>query len=83
MPRYFFDFTNGNGESADAEGSDHADLGAAEGEAIDTLIMVAREGMPSGTMRAISVRIRDESGKVLGTYELSLTVTRHMQMYDF
>ena len=52
MPKFYFDFSNGHGETVDREGSEHADLEAAEHEAIDTLVSIARDASPlRGAMR--------------------------------
>ena len=74
MPKFFFDFSNGHGETVDQEGSDHSDLEAAEHEAIDTLVSIARDASPLRGAHAMEVRIRDDSGVILATCRISLTI---------
>jgi hypothetical protein len=71
MPRFFFDFHDGDHLALDREGTDLADMQAARDEATDTLLSIARDSLPpSGRARQLSVRVRDEHGQHLLTISL-------------
>lgn len=71
MPRYFFDFHDGEFRRDD-HGTQCADLEAARREAMLTLPEIARFAIPSGgDDQAFTMSIRDESGAVV--YTASLT----------
>ena len=71
MPRYFFDFQDGEFHRDD-HGTQCADLEAARREAMLTLPEIARFAIPSGgDDQAFFMSIRDESGAVV--YTASLT----------
>lgn len=75
MPRFFFDFVDGPGSTPDHEGTDHPSFEAAEREALDTLILLARDKKRADLTQPTSVSIRDEHGAEMATYTLSVTVT--------
>jgi len=74
MPRFFFDLSDNGHFYQDAEGSDLADVRAAEDEAAVAILDMARDAMPDGTFRQLSLRARDAAGtqlfEVLVTFEL-------------
>ena len=74
MPRFFFDIDDGAAVMRDDEGSDLSNLEAAQREATETLVQMARDVFRSRDQGALSVAIRDESGIPLRRVHLSLKV---------
>jgi len=64
MPKYFFDFHDGQGAIADDEGIELPSLDAARSEARQTMGEAARS-MAKGADARIVVQVRDQSGPVL------------------
>lgn len=76
MPRYFFDFHDGESHRDD-HGTLCADLEAARREAMLTLPEIARFSIPSGgDDQAFTVAIRDESDAVVYTASLTFAGAR-------
>ncbi|MHB2208009.1 DUF6894 family protein [Methylobacterium sp. CM6257] len=76
MPRYFFDFHDGEFRRDD-HGTQCADLEAARREALLTLPEIARFAIPSGgDDQAFTMSIRDESGAVVYTASLTFAAAR-------
>lgn len=72
VPRYFFDTDDGSGLVADEEGQDVAGLDRMRLLALDALPDIARDIIPDGDERVLSVRVRDESGTYVFEAFLSL-----------
>jgi hypothetical protein len=72
MPRYYFDFRDGETDARDEVGLTFKDLKEARDAAIKLLPDVAHEELPDGDQHVFSVRIRDESGRYLFFATLSL-----------
>jgi hypothetical protein len=74
MPRFFFDLTDNGVSFADSEGSDLATREAAEDEAAIAIMSIAKDAMPDGNFRQLSLRAREDGGaqifEVLVTFEL-------------
>ena len=73
MPRFYFDFSEGDSHSEDDEGTDLPDLAEARIEAIEALVAMGkdyRERVASG----LAVNIRDITGKRLFRATLRITL---------
>jgi hypothetical protein len=78
MPRYYFDTFDGDALSQDDEGLELDGIEAARHEARKTLPDMARDKVPDdGDRRTMTVKVRDETGKVVITASLSLLVETH------
>jgi len=79
VPRYFFDLTNGEGTTVDAEGAVLADLAAARDYAIRAARDVAGADIRDGREVSLGsfVAIRDEAGCEVGraTFAEALRIT--------
>jgi len=79
VPRYFFDLTNGEGTTVDAEGAFLADLAAARDYAIRAARDVAGADIRDGREVSLGsfVAIRDEAGCEVGraTFAEALRIT--------
>jgi hypothetical protein len=73
MPRFYLDVREGSSFWPDDEGSEFADLEAAEHEATVTAISIGQELLPNGNECAVTVEIRDDHGQRIT--EVTLTVT--------
>jgi hypothetical protein len=74
MPRYFFDIEDGTTSMRDAEGSDLADLRAAQREAAETLVEMGRDVFRTRDSGTLSAAIRDDGDRILLTVSLTLSV---------
>ena len=63
MPQFHLDVHEGSCFWPDDEGSEFADLDAAEHEAIVTVISIGRELLGNGNERAVTVEVRDDQGE--------------------
>ncbi len=72
MPRYFFDFQDGELWLKDEEGQEYESLQAARDAAIAALPDIGREAPPRDGKRNFVAYIRDERGAQLCTVELNL-----------
>jgi hypothetical protein len=72
MPRFYFDFTNGQKDMRDDTGTSFQGVNEARAAAIKLLPDVAHEELPDGDQHVFSVRLRDESGRYLFHATLSL-----------
>ncbi len=72
MPRFYFDTDNGGSAIRDDEGIECENLEAAVDEAAKVLPDMARDVLPDGDRRAFVVTVRDESGKAVYRFTLSL-----------
>ena len=73
MPRFHLDVREGSCFWPDDEGSEFADLEAAEHEAVVTAISIGRELLRNGNERALTVDVRDDQGQRVT--EVTMTVT--------
>ena len=72
MPRYYFDVDDGTGLILDQHGIECGSLDAMRYTAVDALPDIARDELPDGDNRTMTVKVRDLAGKYL--LEASLTV---------
>jgi hypothetical protein len=72
MPRFYFDFTNGQKDTRDDTGTFFPGLKEARAAAIKLLPDVAQEELPDGDQHVFSVRLRDENGRYVFHATLSL-----------
>jgi hypothetical protein len=72
MPRYYFDVDDGTGLTLDPHGIECGSLDAMRYAAVDALPDIARDELPDGDNRTMTVKVRDLAGKYL--LEASLTV---------
>ncbi|WP_128755408.1 DUF6894 family protein [Metarhizobium album] len=64
MGRFFFDISNGDGDSTDDDGVEFPTAAAAEDELAKVLGDVVREAVVRERNGRVVVRVRDESGNV-------------------
>jgi hypothetical protein len=74
MARFYFDTSDGEEIITDDEGVDFANFAQAREAAVAGLPDIAREVLPDGSYRVISVTIRDEAGQRLARASLTLKV---------
>ncbi len=75
MPRYFFDTNDGKTLIEDDEGHELDGVDVARFQAQSALADMARDVVPGdGPERTITVRVRDETGKIVVRAALSLIV---------
>jgi two-component system, response regulator PdtaR len=72
MPRYFFDLDDGKTNYVDAVGSEVADPGTIQGEAISFLASVFRDAAHEDSNRAFLVRVRNAADQIVFTTTLTL-----------
>lgn len=72
MPMFFFDLEQDGKVESDEVGTDLPDMQAARNEAIETLVEIAKDFLPSdGPRKVLAVIIRDKAGKQLHRSELA------------
>jgi hypothetical protein len=76
MPRFFFDFREDECLSTDEEGLDLPDVAAAESEAAKAAADVGAEVLPNGSVRAVMVQVRSETGQRVMNVTVSMAVQR-------
>jgi hypothetical protein len=76
MPRFFFDFREGDTLSPDEEGVDFPDVMTAELEAMRAAADVGAEVFPSGRASVLTVEVRSETGRRLTEVTASMVVKR-------
>jgi hypothetical protein len=75
VPRYYFDVSDGDTFTKDDVGLELDGIEAARAEARKALPDIARDVLPEGgDRRTMTIRVRDEAGKVLITATLSLLI---------
>ncbi len=75
MPRYYFDEYDGDDFFQDDEGLELDGIEAARAEARKALPDIARDVIPDdGDRRVMTVKVRDETGKVVVTAILALDI---------
>jgi len=72
MPRYFIDTSDGDRSLRDEEGIELADDAAARLSALDALPDMARDVIPDGDERRLSVCVRNAESEVI--YHATLTL---------
>jgi len=72
MPRYYFDFRDGEEDALDEVGLIFENPKEARSAAIKLLPDVAHEELPDGDQHVFSVRVRDETGRYIFFATLSL-----------
>ena len=73
MPQFYLDVREGSCFWPDAEGSEFADLDAAEHKATVVAVSIGQELLRNGSERAVTVEVRDDQGQRVT--EVTLTVT--------
>ena len=73
MPRFHLDVREGSCFWPDDEGSEFADLEAAEHEATVTAISIGRELLRHGNERAVTVEVRDDQGERVTAVTMTVT----------
>jgi hypothetical protein len=76
MPRYYFDMHEDDLVNADPVGSDLPEHEAARAEAVLALAQWAKDVLPTRRVRSLSIRVRDETKKLILVAELLFKVTR-------
>ena len=73
MPRFYLDVHEGSGFWPDDEGSEFADLEAAEHEATLTAVSIGQELLPNGNECAVTVEVRDDQGERVTAVTMTVT----------
>lgn len=71
MSRFYFDLHNGDGPTTDNEGMDLSSREGIARQLSRILVDVARDEMPIEDRAVISVKVRNESGKVISVATLT------------
>jgi hypothetical protein len=72
MPRFFFDYDDGQSVTADDVGLELATQEDVRRAALDALPDLARELLPETPVREMSIQVRDEAGRYVLTTSLIL-----------
>jgi hypothetical protein len=75
MARFYFDFRENGSSTEDEEGHDLLDVGAAEREAVRAAAEIALDRFSEGTLRSVTVDVRDRNGDHMLSATVSLNVT--------
>jgi len=75
MPRYFFDFTEGELNGRDQFGTKLPDIEAAAREAVSALANISKDVRKQYKDRVLALKVRDQSGETVLNVTLSLAVT--------
>ena len=73
MPQFHLDVHEGSCFWPDDEGSEFADLDAAEHEATVTAISIGRELLRNDNERAVTVEVRDDQGERVTAVTMTVT----------
>jgi len=73
MPQFHLDVHEGSCFWPDDEGSEFADLDAAEHEATVTAISIGREVLRDDNERAVTVEVRDDQGERVTAVTMTVT----------
>jgi hypothetical protein len=76
MGRFFFDVREGTRFAVDTEGSEHANLEAAEREAAEAAAEISRNRLPDLDVRRIVVEVRNQHGQRVITASVSMDIER-------
>jgi hypothetical protein len=71
MPRYYFDLHNGDGPLKDNDGLEIASRDGVAKEVSRILADIARDEMPAQDKNVISLKVRNEAGKVISISSLT------------
>lgn len=71
MSRYYFDLHNGDGPTTDEEGVDLPSRESVTQQVTRILVDVARDEMSREERSVISVKVRNENGKVISVASLT------------
>lgn len=71
MPRYYFDLHNGDGPTTDFDGLDLTSRDMLTREITRILLDVARDEMPRENRAIVSLKVRDENGKIISVASLT------------
>ena len=71
MPRYYFDLHNGDGPLRDNDGLEIASREGVAKEVSRILADIARDEMPAQDKNVISLKVRNEVGKVISISSLT------------
>lgn len=77
MARYFFDLFNGDGPVPDEQGQEVSKREDISREVSRILADIAREELPGRGRGAITIKVRDESGRQVFTGSLSFDTRWH------
>ena len=75
MPRYFFDFTDGELNGCDQFGTKLPDIEAAAREAVSALANISKDVRKQYKDRVLALKVRDQSGGTVLNVTLTLAVT--------
>ncbi|MER8902260.1 hypothetical protein [Mesorhizobium sp. M0772] len=76
MARFFFDLTENGIPYPDIEGTELANLAAAEDEAARALFEIVKDQMPGGTFRQVAFQVHDGTSISLFEVKVTCEVTR-------
>jgi hypothetical protein len=76
MPRYFFDFTDGEHAGCDQFGTKLPDVEAAAREAVSALANISKDVRQQYQDRVLALDVRDHNGETVLNVTLRLEVTR-------
>ncbi len=76
MPRFYFDARAGSRFAQDPEGMGFPDLDAAEREAMQAVIGIARDFLPKGDARKVEFEVRNSQGQRVTTVTVMMTIKR-------
>ena len=79
MPRFYFDIREGPRFIPDNEGQEVPDLAAAEREAMAAAASMARDLLPKGRARAVTITVRNGQGERVLTVTVRMEVARGSQ----
>jgi len=74
MPRYYFDYSCDHVVSVDDEGVELSSPSEARLAALDALADFLRDLLPSRPAEEISISVRDESGRLVFTTSISMSM---------
>jgi len=75
LPRFYFDIREGARLVPDDEGVEFPDFDAAEREAAEAAASIARDLLPKGDAREVTIEVRNEHRQRL----LTVTVSMHIE----
>lgn len=78
MPRFYFDVREDGEFSADDEGVECANLDAAERMAAESAASIARDELPTGHAREVSIEVRNEQGEHLLAVTIAMKMERRL-----
>jgi hypothetical protein len=76
MPRFYFDVREGARFDSDEDGMEFPDVDAAQREAAEAAAEIARDRLPKGLARTVTVEVRNEHSQRIVTAVVTLAVDR-------